>query len=95
MFQALEEGILVLPGHGLQAEADPVGRGDADGRGPADPQHLDRLPDRFHVVAIDLDQFDRQPRLVDHPQVAVRPANPLKSFFLFIFLQSFDELKDS
>ena len=67
LFQSLEESGLVLPGRGLQTEADAVGRGDADGRGPADPQHLDRFPDRFHVAAIDLDQLDRQPRLVDHP----------------------------
>ena len=77
LFQALEDGGLVLPCRGLQPEADAIGRGDADGRGPADPQQLDRFPDRFHVAAIDLDQLDRQPRLVDHPQVAVRTAEPL------------------
>ena len=44
---------------------------------------LDRLPDRLHVAAIDLDELDRQQRLVDHPQVAVRAADPVESFEVF------------
>ena len=46
--------------------------------GPRGPAAADRLPDRFHVAAVDLDQLDGQARLVDHPQVAIRAADPVQ-----------------
>ena len=57
----------------LHAQAHAVRGGDPDGRGPADPQHLDRLPNGLHVAALDLDELDRQPRLIDQPQMPVTP----------------------
>ncbi len=57
---------------GPRPEHRPVRRRDPDRRRTADPQRLDRLPDRRHVPAVDLDELGRQPRLVDQPQEARR-----------------------
>ena len=59
------------PDHG------PVGRRDPDRRRTADPQRPDRLPDRGHVPAVDLDGLGRQSRLVDQAdQTRRRVADP-------------------
>ena len=43
---------------------------------PRTRSELDRLPDRRHVAAVDLDELRRQPGLVDQPQVTPSPRRP-------------------
>ena len=64
----MKEGRFVVKGHGLEADADTIGGCNADGRRAAHPEHLDGLPYGFHGTALDLDQVDRQQRLIDQPQ---------------------------
>ncbi len=59
-----------------------ISRRHSDGRRPTDAQKLDGLPDRGHVMAVNLDEFGRQPGLVDQAQMAsrrvARPTHRLK-----------------
>ena len=60
----------------LDSQAHSKRGGDADGRGAADFQFANRLPNRRHIVTFDLDKLGRQARLVDQPQMAVDSADP-------------------
>ena len=49
----------------------------------ADAQRFDGLPTGLDVAAVDLDELDRQPRLVDQPQMAIDAADPVKRLNVF------------
>ncbi len=51
--------------------------------GAAHLQRLDGRPHLFHAAAVDFDQLDRQPRLVDHPQAPVNVAEPMQGGNIF------------
>src|SRR5262249_35985663 len=60
----------------LYAHDDPHRRCDADGRCSAHPERADCLPDFLNGMAILVDQFGRQPGLVDEADEAVDVADP-------------------
>ena len=78
--QPAEEGRLIAGGRRLQAHANAVGRGDADGRGPADAQRLMASHTASTLRHSISTNSARQQRLVDQPQAAVEAADPAERF---------------
>jgi hypothetical protein len=77
-----EEGVFGVPFGLLQSEDDAIRGGDADRRCAADAELLDGFPDGFDARASQLDQFERQARLVDQRESATFIAGPAHGFRL-------------
>ncbi len=65
---------------GLNANANAVRRGNADGRCAAHAQLLDGLPHIFHRAAVEIHCFRRQSRLIEQHEVAAGVTMPAKCF---------------
>ena len=68
----------------LHAKTHAISGGHADGRRAANPQHLDGFPRGLDVAAVDFDKLDRQPRLVDQPQMPIDSADPMEGLRVFM-----------